>query len=156
MDNDERVGIGREIVAGVIGITILIITLVMMYETYHSAAQAFPADNEKSLFDAYTRQKELLQLALGLLGTVTGYYLGRIPAERAASRANQEATEAKQKRNNVAKSAQNLADKAQALLDRDQQQPRSTLSEAEPSGPDGHHQNELRAAIHDVQTELMK
>jgi hypothetical protein len=108
------------------------------------------------LFDAYTRQKELLQLALGLLGTVTGYYLGRIPAENAARRANQEATDAKQKRNDVAKSAQNLAEKAQALLVRDQQQPQSTRAEGELGGPDRSRQEELRAAIRDVQTELMK
>src|ERR1700761_1173015 len=45
-------------------------------------------------FDAYTRQKDIMMYALTLFGTVTGYYLGRVPAEQNAKRAQNAADSA--------------------------------------------------------------
>lgn len=46
--------------------------------------------------EVWERQSAILQVAVGLAGTVTGYYFGRIPAERAAATAQQSATSAQQ------------------------------------------------------------
>jgi len=44
----------------------------------------------------WQHQSAILQIAIGLAGTVTGYYFGRIPAERAAANAQQAANSAQQ------------------------------------------------------------
>lgn len=44
----------------------------------------------------WQHQSAILQVAVGLAGTVTGYYFGRIPAERAAATAQQAANSAQQ------------------------------------------------------------
>ena len=156
VDNDQKVGLGREIVAGAIGVGILLISLVMVSRTYNFVSQAFPKDAQQLFQDAYVRQKEMVQLALGLLGTVTGYYLGRIPAENAAKRANKEAAQAKQKSGDIAQAAQNVAEKARTIVDRNRQAASSTLSRRDEVATDGPAEEELRAAIQNLQAELIK
>jgi len=61
------------------------------------SSQADPqksAADVKSKLDAYGRQKDILLYALALLGTVTGYYLGRVPAELRANTAQNQVTAA--------------------------------------------------------------
>jgi hypothetical protein len=45
----------------------------------------------KAHADAYARQKDIMLYALALFGTVMGYYLGRVPAEANARRAERTA-----------------------------------------------------------------
>ncbi len=155
MDNDQKVSLGREIVAGAIGVGILIVSLVMVFRTYNFVSQAFPKDAQQFFQDAYVRQKEMVQLALGLLGTVTGYYLGRIPAENAAKRANNEATQAKRKGSDIAQAAQNVAEKAKTIVDKNRQAA-STLSRRDEVASDGPAEEELRAAIQNLPAQLIK
>ena len=46
--------------------------------------------------DAYNREKDIMLYVVSLFGTVTGYYLGRVPAEVNARRAEKAAIEAQQ------------------------------------------------------------
>jgi hypothetical protein len=46
--------------------------------------------------DAYNREKDIMLYVVSLFGTVTGYYLGRVPAEVNARRAEMAASEAQQ------------------------------------------------------------
>jgi hypothetical protein len=45
---------------------------------------------------AFEQRKDLLLVALGLMGTVTGYFFGRVPAENRAKHAEQQAESATQ------------------------------------------------------------
>jgi hypothetical protein len=96
----DRVQIFREAVTSVISVTILCVSVWMMVNTYRFGSQEMlsqktdekqNAAEVKALTDAFGRQKDLLLYALALLGTVTGYYLGRVPAELRAQQAQQTA-----------------------------------------------------------------
>lgn len=62
----------RELVTTVISLLIVGLALLLLWDVYCGA---------KTTADTFDRQKEILSLALGLLGTVTGYYFGRVPAD---------------------------------------------------------------------------
>jgi hypothetical protein len=81
----------REIVTAVIGGTILLVSALTLYGTWQAAGKT-----DGSAKDAYERQKDVMLYALALLGTVTGYYLGRVPAEMHAQQAERAATSAQQ------------------------------------------------------------
>ena len=75
-------------------------SLWMLYATYVSGRvpmqsgltdEKLNAAELKAKSEAYGRQKDLLLHVLSLLGTVTGYYLGRVPAEQRAQQAQQSA-----------------------------------------------------------------
>lgn len=73
----------KEWVAAVLALSIVGFTLWAMHGL-------FTADPTKSS----ANMSSILQAAIGLAGTVTGYYFGRIPAEKAAQQANQAAGQA--------------------------------------------------------------
>lgn len=87
----------RELVTALIAIVILWLAGATLYGTW-SAASHVETDKEKSAAqkDAYERQKDVMLYTLALLGTVTGYYLGRVPAEMHAQQAQRAATSAQQ------------------------------------------------------------
>jgi hypothetical protein len=85
----------REIVTAVISIVIAMLALWMLCKTFYFASQAGAEFDEK----AFSREKDILLLALGFLGTVTGYYLGRVPAEKQADAARDAADKATQSEN---------------------------------------------------------
>src|SRR5262249_27030232 len=68
----------REIVTAVISVAIVALSLFLLWDVYCAA---------KVKAETFDRQKDLLSLSLALLGTVTGYYFGRVPAERHADAA---------------------------------------------------------------------
>lgn len=76
----------REAITALISIVILVATMGAFWSTFRSAQEPF-AETELAKKQAYERQKDLLMIATGLLGTVTGYYLGRAPAELRAATA---------------------------------------------------------------------
>jgi hypothetical protein len=87
----------REGIAGIISLVILTIAGVMLYGTYNyvrdttgNADPAIAATRKES----YERQKDIMLYTLALLGTVTGYYLGRVPAELHAQQAERSANTA--------------------------------------------------------------
>lgn len=78
----------HEIMAALVSLVLLVLAAVMLWETYATGR------TPKIDLDAYARQKDVMLYGLTLLGTVTGYYLGRVPAERRADQAQQTATTA--------------------------------------------------------------
>jgi hypothetical protein len=84
----------REGVGAIISLVILAVAAVMLYGT-HNYAKNLPASTEPAVVqthkDAYERQKDVMLYAIALLGTVTGYYLGRVPAELHAQQAQKSA-----------------------------------------------------------------
>jgi hypothetical protein len=92
----------REIMAVLISLVILVMSAVMMWRTFEAAERtvdprlaAPDMQTAKQLqLEAYSRQKDILLYVLALFGTVTGYYLGRVPAELNARRAENAATSA--------------------------------------------------------------
>src|SRR4051812_12876102 len=80
----------RELIAALVSVVILILAAWMLFETFEVGRSKFGVDDKLAL-DAYSRMKDVLLYVLGFLGTVTGYYLGRIPAEKQADKALQSA-----------------------------------------------------------------
>jgi hypothetical protein len=79
----------REVITGVISIAIAGLALWMLYDTYATSKITTTAQQE-----VFSRQKDILLLGITLLGTVTGYYLGRVPAEKQADVARDAAAQA--------------------------------------------------------------
>lgn len=90
-----RSQVGREAIAALLSGAILVTTTWAFMRTFESGSLIFAGDSALAAREAYERQKDLLMLALGLLGTVTGYYLGRVPAELRASAAQSAAERAR-------------------------------------------------------------
>jgi hypothetical protein len=123
----DRMQIFREIMTALISFVILIASCYMMLDTYVSGKRVIESqqsDEKKNIaeirarLDAFGRQKDILLYGLGLLGTVTGYYLGRVPAELRANTAQNQVTTA----NNTAlqataKAAEAVAGKASLAKD---------------------------------------
>jgi hypothetical protein len=99
----------HEIVAAAIAAVIVVMTLYMMVKTFDAGGTTFDDKTAQLQRDAYERRKDVMLYALSLLGTVTGYYLGRVPAERRADSA-QAAADSSQK---AAAAARTDADVAQ-------------------------------------------
>ncbi|WP_143002950.1 hypothetical protein [Nitrosospira sp. Nsp1] len=74
----------KELVAALLAIAIVGMTLILLWNMFFSPAGVDPA--------LWQHQSTVIQTCLALAGTVTGYYFGRIPAERAAASANQAST----------------------------------------------------------------
>ena len=83
----------KEVASVVISLAIAGVSLWMLTDSYISSKAA---ETDQAIA-ALGRQKDILLLGLGLLGTVIGYYFGRLPAEREADAARQQATEATEK-----------------------------------------------------------
>jgi len=96
-DTTEFGQILREIVITVISLAIVFLALWFLWDVYGEAKKV----HEGAKLDTYHRQKDVLLLALGLLGTVTGYYFGRVPAERHADAARGAAKTAQEREQKV-------------------------------------------------------
>lgn len=72
----------REITTTVIAAVILGVTVLMMWRTFKAAGNSFQD------------MKDVMLYALPILGTVMGYYFGRVPAERRAEASEQRAGDA--------------------------------------------------------------
>jgi hypothetical protein len=91
----------------VIALVILGITMGLLISTFRAAV-------------TYEEKKDILLYALPLLGAVTGYYFGRVPAERRAEVAEESLGEANKTAHDsaaAAKEAQNRADEANQRKD---------------------------------------
>ena len=82
----------REIVITFISVGIAGLALFMIFDTYLVAKATLQQET-------FSNQKDILHLALGLLGTVTGYYFGRVPAEKHANTARDAAAKATESEN---------------------------------------------------------
>lgn len=131
----EGMQVFREIVTAAIAIAILSVSIWMLADTY--LASRIPIESAKTdekqnaaeikaKTEAYNRQKDVLLYALALLGTVTGYYLGRVPAEQRAQQAQQTANTAQ----NQLASATNAAVQATATAAQATQEKEKIKSDA--------------------------
>jgi len=77
-------GLVRESSVTALSAAIAIVTLYMLVLCFWHGGNTL---KDQVAVDTFNRQKDILALALGLFGTVTGYYFGRIPAEKAADAA---------------------------------------------------------------------
>lgn len=140
----ERMQAFREIVGAAISLAIVVVSLGMMVDTYHSSRvpiESAKTDEKqnaaeiKAKSEAYGRQKDLLLYALALLGTVTGYYLGRVPAEQRAQQAQQTANNAQGQvasANNAAAQANSTATQAIQEKEKVKKDTKETLSQVLP------------------------
>ncbi|MFQ8433922.1 hypothetical protein [Amaricoccus sp. W119] len=80
----------REGICALVSVLIAGVATWMLIDAYTSGKAA----NTPASIEAFGRQKDMLLLALGLLGTVTGYYFGRVPAEKNADASKREADQA--------------------------------------------------------------
>jgi hypothetical protein len=87
-DNSPGGNLWKEVIAALLAFAIVGVTVIFLMKMFWA-----PADVSDALWQ---HQSAMLQAALGLAGTVTGYYYGRIPAERAAANAHQAANNAQQ------------------------------------------------------------
>jgi hypothetical protein len=97
----------REYIAAAIGAALVGVTLVLLVWTYQAAGVVNNFNAE-----AFGRQKDILLLALGFLGTVIGYYFGRLPAEQQANASRKQADAA----TNAAQKAKEDKHKAGQLI----------------------------------------
>lgn len=79
----------REGMAALLSVGILLITLLMLYNTFFQASLVSQANTPSDI--AYNHMKDVMLYGLALLGTVTGYYFGRVPAELHAQQAQRSA-----------------------------------------------------------------
>ena len=95
----------REGMASIISLVIMVLAAVTLWFTFTSGGIVGNA----AQVEAYNRQKDIMLYALALFGTVTGYYLGRVPAEINAKRAE---TAANNAQTQLVKTQEKLADTA--------------------------------------------
>lgn len=72
----------REVTTTAIAVVIVAVTLVLLWRTFDAAAGDFE------------KKKAVMLYGLTILGTVVGYYFGRVPAERRAEASERKASEA--------------------------------------------------------------
>jgi len=77
----------HECFAVVLSAVIVAVASYMLIATFAAAGKVNVEGSPNAL--AYEHQKDVMLYALSLLGTVTGYYLGRAPAERRADNARE-------------------------------------------------------------------
>src|SRR5207253_9267931 len=87
------------------------VALTFLCNMYFAQAPTLGDQANTAIFNG---RKDLLMIALGFLGTVTGYYLGRVPAERQADAARNAATKAEQSEAMVKQQVLNSAPKLRA------------------------------------------
>jgi hypothetical protein len=86
--SQHRCQILREYIQAFISVPIVALALYLLGDAYFAV---------KSGPKAYADLKDVLAPALGLLGTVIGYYFGRVPAERHADTARDAESAAKER-----------------------------------------------------------
>ena len=87
--------------------------------TIYMLVQSFWHGGSEMAKEAFNRQKDVLSLALGLFGTVTGYYFGRIPAEKAADAAKSAEQNTKKMADNSLNNLQKQVSQMSAATDPD-------------------------------------
>ena len=123
----ENLQVVREAMSVIISLVVLALAAYMLYGTFvagsatvavppsFASAQDASAANAqyervlKAQADAYARQKDVMLYVLALFGTVMGYYLGRVPAEASARRAERSAESAQKE---LSKSQDRLVDES--------------------------------------------
>ncbi|HEY4933109.1 MAG TPA: hypothetical protein VII23_16205 [Terriglobales bacterium] len=74
----------KELITAALAVAIAYVSLSMLKATFNAVGQP----------DVFSREKDVLLYSLSLLGTVVGYYFGRVPAELHAQAATAQANKA--------------------------------------------------------------
>lgn len=162
MHDEKPLSVGREVVTALIAIAICVVALYMLISVYHAGGQNFGDEatpTARALQSAYNRQKDILLYALALLGTVTGYYLGRVPAERVADRATAEADDAKKEAEAAKAKTKVVASRARTLVASSEKmipQERTTLGVRSGQAADEPAAAAFREALAALQQELIQ
>jgi hypothetical protein len=90
----------KESVTSLLAVGIAGVALILLVLTFTAAGKS-----GSSALVAFGRDKEILQYVLPILGTVLGYYFGRVPAERRAEQAEQSASGAQEHADSLQHSA---------------------------------------------------
>lgn len=125
---------------------IVVVTMIMLWQTFGTASrpnQLVEGKPDPAMVEAYQRQKDILLIAIGLLGTVTGYYLGRVPAERTADAARDAQKAAERSETAVRQASDAAAGRFEDALRRISPEERS-------GGPE----DEIRTAVRDFRANL--
>jgi hypothetical protein len=119
----------RECVTAAISLLIVLLALFFLWDAYYAV---------KTGANTFAELKDVLTPALGLLGTVIGYYFGRLPAERHADTARDAANAAHERELKVRQQVH------AGLADIQQKHNRT-----EGTGPDAVHDaiNQLRSSL---------
>ena len=89
----------KEAGSAVIALAVVVVTLTLLYQTFHAAADT-------------QGKKDVLLIAVSLLGTVTGYYFGRVPSELRAQAAETASRKAEQREQHSRSIARQSVDSA--------------------------------------------
>jgi hypothetical protein len=93
MSDDRIKGWLKEILAALIGVALLCVSVYMLLRAFVEGGGRLDVEG----VSAFNREKDILTITISLFGTVTGYYLGRVPAELRAQKAEENATSAQNK-----------------------------------------------------------
>jgi uncharacterized protein (UPF0333 family) len=126
----------REWTTTLIAVTIVIVTLYLLITAFSSGGETLVLDADTvendALYQAQLDQqqnsrdqrKSILLVAVGILGTVMGYYFGRSPAEKRAERAERTAEKASEEsgaaHHNAEQAREQAAEDRQSRRDADQ------------------------------------
>ncbi len=106
----------KEGFTALLSFAILGFALYMLVSIFNAAGRVSATEAEaKAAQDAFGRQKDILLYALSLLGTVLGYYFGRVPAELHAQQAQTQANKSQ------LESAQARTEATQATVEKKEQ-----------------------------------
>jgi hypothetical protein len=109
----------KESMTSLLAAAIVVVALALLWRTFTAGG-----GSGKSAPSIFARDKDVLQYILPILGTVIGYYFGRVPAERRAEKAEQTATGAQKQAESSTESAAR-ANVAQATAEQQTQQLRA-------------------------------
>ena len=118
----------HESAALIFSIVFVAVAMSMMLQTFTHGGVPFTGTAD---IDAYNRQKDIMLYGFSLVGTVTGYYLGRAPAERSTQQAQQTVRETQnQLTNQEQKTGEAMAQTKGALNDKSEAEAKATQIKA--------------------------
>jgi hypothetical protein len=97
---------GKEVITAIIALVIIGSTIALMARSFGLIGNA----------SHITQAKDLIGIMLGLVGTVIGYYFGRVPAEAQATSATARADQATAEKERVKAKARSLADDLDGIM----------------------------------------
>jgi hypothetical protein len=108
---DKKIVTGKEIVTGIMGSAIVVVTLTVAIIAIFSASNA----------ETYAAAKDILLFLNGLVGVVLGYYFGRVPGEARAEKAENETRKARSDLDRTVGEVRGILDESTVVTDRSRQ-----------------------------------
>lgn len=96
----DRIAIGKELITGIMGIIIILVTLTMVVATIFTVSNV----------ETHAAVKDALLFMNGLVGVVLGYYFGRVPGDTRANQAENQSRTALRERDRVVTEVRTVLD----------------------------------------------